>query len=261
MNGERKGNDPLSKKSTKVLLSIGLAVSLFGVAGCSDAGAGGATSAPESTEQAGAIQQPDLDGIPEVVADVNGNEISKDDFIRMYEGQFQQLAAQAQAQGSGEELDQDQLKKRTAEGMVNTELLVQEADSRGFVASEADIEGMLKKLAENSGVGSVDAFLTAVGEQGLDKAEVMSQLETQIKLDQLIADEVGDVKPTDDELRKIYDQAVAQQGQSGDTGAAIPPFEDVKPQLAERAQSQNEAEAAGALAEELRKGAEITINF
>ena len=64
---------------------------------------------------------------------MNGEKISKADFTRIYEGQFQQVALQAQM--SGQELDQAQLKKQTAEGLVNTELLIQQAAKEKIFAT------------------------------------------------------------------------------------------------------------------------------
>ena len=246
----------------KLLVGLGLAVSLFGVAGCTGAGESGeGEPSPDNggTEQEGAPQGPDLEGIPDVVAEVNGEEISKDEFVSLYEGQFQQL--QAQSQSTGEELDQEQLRVQTAEVMVDTELLIQEADGRNFEASQEDVDTALDELATANQLESADEFLAAIKEQGTDEAEVMTQLETQVKLDRLIAEEAGDTEPTEEELQALYDQAAAQQEEVGEEGAELPPFDDVRPQLVEQAVTVKESEAYETLVADLREDADVTVNL
>ncbi|MPV36364.1 SurA N-terminal domain-containing protein [Georgenia subflava] len=260
----------------KTLLGVGLALSLFGVAACGSAdqeASRGATSSATEQQSPGAAGQapgageqpempePDLAGIPEVVAEVNGEQIGKEDFVAAYEGQFQQMAMQAQM--AGEDLDQDQLKKQTAENLVGTELLVQEADRRELTATQEQMDSTLDELAQQNGLGSAEEFLNALGEQGMPEDEVRAQLEMQVKLDQLVAEEAGDTAPTEDELRALYDQMVGQQEQlapEGGEGAETPPFEEMRPQLEQQLRSQKEGEAAQALVGELREGADVTIH-
>ncbi len=223
------------------------------LAACSD------TPAKESAPDAAGQAAPDLKGLPAVVAVVDDTEISKDQFVTAYEARFQQ--ASAQAQQSGEPLDQDQLKEQTVESMVNTELLVAEADSRGYDVSQDDIDGTLAELAEQSGLSSPDELLDSLAKQGVDKDEANRQLEGQVKLDRLIAEEVGDADPTDKELRELYDQGVAQQEASGADDAETPSFDELRPQLEEQVRAQNENSAAQSLVDDLRKGADITINL
>ncbi|MDS8765667.1 SurA N-terminal domain-containing protein, partial [Streptococcus pneumoniae] len=83
------------------------------------------------------MPEPDLEGIPEVVAEVNGEEVSKEEFETAYTGQFQQAAMQAQM--SGQEIDQNQLKTQLAESMVGQKLLVQEAENQELTASDEEV--------------------------------------------------------------------------------------------------------------------------
>ncbi len=256
----------------KLLLSLGLALLLSGVAACggADENGGEASSGEESTgqeKQDGQGQgqaggpQPDLKDIPDVVAEVNGQEIPKNEFVEAYKGQFQQLAMQSQS--SGQPLDQDQLKKQTVESMIGRELLVQEADNRDFVASEKDVNGTLNELAKQNGLKSADEFMAAHKKQGMNEEEVRSELETQVKVDQLIADEAGNTRPTEKEVRQLYDQLSAQQQSGGDggQGSKIPPFDQVRPQLEEQVKAQKEAKAAETLVTGFRKDADVTVNL
>lgn len=256
--------------SKKLLLTTSVAIVVFGTAACGGAtddetggndGDGGSEEASEEGgEQENAAPAPDLEDIPDVVAEVNGEEILKDEFVSAYEAQFQQMVMLSQQ--SGEEVDQDQLKEQTAKSLVDNEILVQEADNRGLSAPEEEVDKTLTEIAQQQGLESEDEFLEAMDEQGMGEEEVMSQIEIQVKLDQLVAEEAGDTNPTEQELRELYDQTAEQQDQmGGGEGSELPPFEEVKPQLEEQVQSEKENEAAQALVDELREDADISINL
>ncbi|RKL67628.1 peptidylprolyl isomerase [Salipaludibacillus neizhouensis] len=213
-------------------------------------------------ETEAAMPEPDLEGIPDVVAEVNGEEIAKEEFVTTYEGQFQQIAMQSQM--SGQELDQDQLKTQVAESMIGTELLIQEAENAGFEASQEEIDETLEELATQFQLESKEEFMTLMQEQGMEEEEIMTQLEMQVKVDQLIASEAGDIEPTEEELQEYYDQIVAQQEQMSDENSEeveIPSFDEVKPEIEKQLKSQKESEVYQTLIERLREEADVTINL
>ncbi|RLV56008.1 peptidylprolyl isomerase [Aeromicrobium phragmitis] len=201
----------------------------------------------------------DLSGIPDVIAVVNGEEIGRDDFVAVYEPQFQQSVA------AGQPVDQDDLKKQTLDLMVDNALLLQEAEARGFSASEKEIEESLHAFAIDSGMASADEYLAALQEQqGFTKDEVRAQVADGIVIEALVDAEVGDEPIAESELRTLYDQAVAQQEQLGQAhgGAAeVPSFEQVRPQLEEAAQSQRERETLMRVVDEAREDAEVEIRL
>ncbi|WP_236610100.1 SurA N-terminal domain-containing protein [Planococcus halocryophilus] len=127
----------------KWFLTIVLGGSMVALAACGDDTAkdteGEETPQEEvATEQESGEQpempKPDLEGIPEVVAEVNGEKISKEDFESIYTEQFEQMAMQSQM--SGQEVDQSQLKEQVADSLVAQELLVQETEKQKLTASE-----------------------------------------------------------------------------------------------------------------------------
>src|SRR5690606_22631406 len=162
---QRHSGGSMSLKRTLIAGSI---VAVFALAGCSSAG-GSAEKTAEPTESANAMPEADLEGVPEVVAVVNDEEIGLDEFTEAYETQLQQ-AAMTQQQ-SGQELDQDQLKQQTAELLVNNVLLTQAAEGAGIEASNEDIDGVLKDVATQSGLSSVDEVIKAFDEQGVPEVE------------------------------------------------------------------------------------------
>lgn len=223
----------------------------------SDKDASSSASPSESASaDASAGAEPDLDGIPEVVAEVNGEEVTKDEFVPIYTSTFQQAAAEAQT--TGQAPDEDALKKQTVDDLVSTELLSQEAESRGIEVSDDDIDAELTDLAEQNQLGSAEELLAAVEKQGVTEEQARSQVGTQLMVEQLVEDEDGSLEPTEKELRALYAQAKQQSAQSGQK---IPAFDKVHDQLVEQATSQKIGEVAGALAKDLRKDADITINL
>lgn len=252
----------------KVLLTIVLGGSMAAMAACGgeaeektneEAAPQEEAAAAEEEKAAGEqpeMPEPDLKDIPDVVAEVNGEKIDKKEFESAYTGQFQQMAMQAQM--SGQEVDQAQLKGQVAESLVAQELLVQETKNQKLTATEEQINTALEELAQQNGLKSSDELLTALKEQGVSKEEVMAQLEAQVKIDQLVASETGEIKLTDKELQTYYDEAKAQQKEAG--GEEIPAFEEVKPQIEEQMKMQKESEATQALIAKLREKAEVKVN-
>ena len=216
-------------------------------------------AASDGSSDASPAAEPDLEGIPDVVAEVNGEEVTKDEFVPIYTSTFQQAAAQAQA--GGEAPDEDALKKQTVDDLVSTELLTQEADARDIEVSDEDVDAELDSLAEQNQLGSAEELLAAVEKQGVTEEQARSQVETQLLVEALVVDEKGPIEPTDKELRATYAQAKQQAAQSGQSGQKIPPFAQVRDQLAEQATQQEIGTVAGALVKQLREDADITINL
>jgi len=248
----------------KWLVSLSLLLLVFVIAGCGngeDSAEGnneGSDTSEAGTQQSEA-PEPDLEDIPNVVAEVNGEEISKEEFETIYTSQFQQM--QMQAQMSGQELDQDQLKEQVAEGLIGQTLIIQEAEDRAFEASEEEINEVLDTLVEQSGLESQDALFTTLEEQGMDQEAVMDEVETQVKVDKLIAEESGDVEPTEEELQEAYDMYTQQMEQfsgDGEEEVEIPSFEEMESELVAQVEAQKESETYQTLVEELQSDADIT---
>ncbi|HSJ19470.1 MAG TPA: SurA N-terminal domain-containing protein [Nocardioidaceae bacterium] len=248
------------------LLGFFLALVLVGASACGgtdeDGGdtSNGAQQQQEEKQADPSAPQADLEGIPEVVAEVNGEEIPREEFVQAYEAQFQQAAMQSQT--SGQEVDQDQLKKQVADSLVSTELFVQEAAERDISASDQEVDQRLKQLAAQNGLESVDAFVAALEEQGMDREEIDSQVRTQVLIERLIESEAGDVSASKQEVRAMYDELVAQQEQAGEqAGQEMPPFAEVRPQLEEQVESEKKSEVAQSLLQELREDADVVVNL
>lgn len=261
--------------SKKLLLSMAAVAAALSLAACgAEGGENGEGAADgEATAAEGAetqMPEPDTENIPDVVATVNGQDISGEDFTAAFEGQFSQMAMQAQM--SGEEVDQNQIKADTLELMIGNELLLADAEEQGMTASDEQVDEFLAELATQNQLESTDDLLAQFEEQGVTEEEVREDAGKQVQLDQLI--ESLDVEsPSDDELQELYDQQIAQQkammqgaeeGAEGEESAEdsasseeLPTFEELKPQLEEQAIAQKQNEAVNAHVEELRADADV----
>ncbi|GAA4118343.1 SurA N-terminal domain-containing protein [Enteractinococcus coprophilus] len=248
----------------KLLLSIAAVLAAFSLAAC---GADGEDAASEGTDQSQqgeqAMPEPDVENIPDVVAEVNGREISGEAFAESYEAQFQQLSMQAQM--TGQEPNQDELKSQALDMMINSELLTMEAEDQGLSSSEEDVDELLATMAEENGLESSDALMEEFESQGLSQERVREDLHKEVLIQQVVED--LDVKePTDDELQEMYDQQVEQleamnEQLEEDQAQETPSFEEMEPQLTEQATMQKENEAISGLLDELREQAEIETHI
>ncbi len=232
------------------------------LAACSDQDNAKGDSDKNSNENTNeALPEADLEGIPDVVIEVNGEEITKDEFSSMYEQQFQQQIMQAQMSGQDlNSIDQDQLKKQTAEIIVDQNLLIQEANNRITDVSEEDVDKTINQLLEQTGIESKDELLSVFEEQGMDEKEFISQVETQVKVDQLIVDISKDIEPTEEETKEAYEMIKAQQEQAN-SEEEFPEFDDIKSDLEEQLKEQKKAEETESFVETLRKDAKVTIHL
>ncbi len=251
---------------TRTALGLVAATSMVVLSACggsgdsseSDSSTKDASSSESSSADAGSeAGGPDLTGIPDVVAEVNGEAVTKEEFVPLYEAAFQQAAAQAQT--SGQAPDEEQLKKQTADDLVSTELLAQEAESRGIEVSDDQVDDELEDLAKQNQMASADELIAAIEKNGMSEEQARDQVETQVLVEQLVEDEDGSTTPSDEELRAIY--AKAKKQAAGQEGQKIPPYAQVRDQIAEQARTEQVGKVAQALLEDLRKDADITINL
>lgn len=230
-------------------------LAIFALAACGDKDDSGNNKNGSEVD----LPEVNLDNIPDIVAEVNGEQITKNDFTGLYEQQFQQFIMQAQMTGQDlNDIDQDILKEQTVDLIVGQNLLMQEANKRVKEVSEDDINQTINLLVEQTGMESKDDLLAAFAEQGIDEKEFISQVETQVKVDQLIADISKDIKVTEEETKEAYDTLKAQQ-ELLEGEEEFPPFDELKPALEEQIKDQKTGEEANSFVEELRKSAEITI--
>ncbi|ROR74116.1 SurA N-terminal domain-containing protein [Bogoriella caseilytica] len=256
-------------------LTATAALAIAGLAACDDSNGDADDGAAEETTEDGTdeegaeppmpgadgdmpeMPEPDLDGLPDPVAEVNGSEITREEFAGVYESQFQQAAMEAMM--SGQEVDEGPIRDQVLQSMIGNELLFQEAAGREYDVTEADLDAALEEVAADSGM-STEEFLAAVEEGGMDRDQVMDELRTRVQVERLIADETGDLAPSSEEVRDYYDDLVEQSEAAG-SEQEIPPFEEAEEIIAQQLASEREGEAVRDIVEGLREGADVTVHI
>lgn len=215
----------------------------------------------KDTNQDTDLPDADLDDVPDVVAEVNGDEIVKDDFANVYEQQFQKQVMQAQMSGQDiDDIDEEALKKEAAELMADQTLLIQEAKNTISDVSDDAIDEVIEELIEQNDMDSKDDLIEAFEEQGVDEKTFMSEVETQVKLNQLLEDITTDIEVTEDETKEAYETMISEQEEAG-SDEEPPEFNDIKSDLEEQLLDQKKAEETEAYVETLREDADITIHL
>ena len=127
------------------------------------------------------------------------------------------------------------------------------------VALADEIDAELEEIAQQSQLASADELLAAIAENGMTEDQARNQVEMQVLVEKLVEDEDGGTTPSEKELRAIYAQAKEQA--AGQQGQKIPPYAQVRDQIAEQAKTEQVGKVAQTLLEDLRKDADITINL
>ena len=252
----------MKRNRTVLGLSLAAATIALGACGGGDSGSEktGAAEEPtsqESSEGAEGALEPDLEGIPDVVAEVNGEEVTKDEFVVRLRGA---VPAGGHA-GAGRRRGARRGRVEGADGRQPREHRAARAGGRGprtSTVTEQDVEDELTTLAKENQLGSVDELFAALEKQGTTEEQARDQLESQMVIEELVADEAGSIEPTEQELRTIYAQAKTQAGEGAE---AVPPYAKVRSQIVEQAKSDQLAEVAQTLVDDLRKDADITVNL
>lgn len=186
----------------------------------------------------------------QVVATVNGTDIVGADLTTS----ISQIAATAQIQGIDvtDPAVQSDIQAQAVEMLVNTELLEQEAEERGIVVTDADVEARIEALIQE--IGSEEALNERMTNLGIDddtlRDDVKSELMIQELLDQVFAEE--DITVTDEEINSLYDNSVA-----GSTDA--PDLAEVRPQVEAQIRASKEQVVVDEFISSLRTDADIEI--
>lgn len=242
---------------------------LITLAGCSSGGeqadpneapGGAEESTDPGAEQQPTPPEPEVDDVPDVVAEVNGEEIARDEFVAAYEGQLQQAFLMQQGEG----IDQGALKQQVAEQLVNSRLLVQSAEASGIEASDADVDAELEGLAEQNGLDGIDGVLEAFEAQGVSEEMARKDIASQFKINRFLEEEIDVEEPSDEELKEQYDDLVEQmeaQGEQAGSEEALPSFEEVREMLLEQAVQEQKNAGINEILEGLRGSADVTIHL
>ncbi|GGK82784.1 SurA N-terminal domain-containing protein [Ornithinimicrobium pekingense] len=222
-------------------------------AASSTAGDEAAATGAAGEDAAGATV--DVEALPDPVAEVNGEPIAKAEFVEVFE---QQRDAAQQTPEGGAAMAEVALRDAVLDSLVSNALIAQEGERLGLEADEEQVDAEIASIAEQSGIGSSEEFLTLLAEQGVDEEQVREEAARLVVIDGVVA-ERGDVEPpTDEEVRAYYDELAGGEGAAAAEDAGLPAFEDIEEMLAEQLAQERENEAITAILADLEAEAEIT---
>ena len=112
-------------------------------------------------------------------------------------------------------------------------------------------------------MGSADEVVAALEEQGLSEEDVREEAADQFQVLGYIESEADISEPSEDELREQYETYVQQMEQSGQggEGGEVPPFEEMRDQLAQQAVTEQQNAAAEEILTGLREEGDVTIHL
>lgn len=88
-----------------------------------------------------------IGGEPEV-ATVNGEEITQSSFLRAVEGKKRQILSQMGENADPDLIDEGLLRSSVLEGMINEEILVQDADTKGLYVSDLAVDNYIRGIEQ-----------------------------------------------------------------------------------------------------------------
>jgi hypothetical protein len=188
------------------------------------------------------------------VALVNDEKILGSDYnsvLQSTQGQMQQMGQDPTSKEAAE-----QVKKQTLDSLVGQTLLLQEANKKGYKASDEDIKKQLDETKKQ--FKTEKEFEAALKKSGMDMKTLEAQIADDIKFRQYVEKEVPAGEISDEEIQKTYDQ-YAEQGKS--SGQEVPKLKEVKPQIEQSLQQQKQQEQLAQKVEELKKNAKINLKI
>ncbi|MFT8322123.1 MAG: SurA N-terminal domain-containing protein [Bacillus sp. (in: firmicutes)] len=188
------------------------------------------------------------------VAIVNGKKLLGSDYNNLL------ASTQTQVQQMGQDPTTEevakQMKEQTLDSLVGQTLLLQDADKKGYKASNEEVSKQLdesKKQYKNE-----KEFNEALKNAGLDTNTLKLRIAESIKFNTYVDKEAKVAETTDKEIQAYYDQ-VSKQGSS--TGQKLPELKDLKPKIKEQLEQQKIQEKLVTKVEELKKQGKVEIKI
>ncbi|WP_201715233.1 SurA N-terminal domain-containing protein [Rossellomorea arthrocnemi] len=190
-----------------------------------------------------------------IVAIVNDEKINGEDFnnvLTQSQMQYQQMGQDPTSKDAAKKI-----KDQTIDSIVGQTLLMQQADEKGYKATDDEINKQLEEVKKQ--YKDDKQFEEAMKKAGFTMDELKTQIAENIKYTNYVDKEIKVSEVTEDEMKKFYDQYASQQGQ--DQSKDAPKFEDVKPQIKTQLEQQKKQEKLVQHVEDLKKNAKIDVKI
>lgn len=173
----------------------------------------------DSTEDA------NITDLPEVIATVNGVDISKVEYIDTY-NQMKSSYESANIDYASEEglAFLSTLKETTINSLVQKEVLNQATSEAGIVVTEAQVIAEIEAIKAQ--YASLEEFQSVLDQNNLTEEKLIPLFKSEMAMDIYLRSQIETVIVTDAEALKEYEGYVQQLKDSGTTD--IPEYTDVK---------------------------------
>ncbi|MBS3786879.1 tetratricopeptide repeat protein [Candidatus Bipolaricaulota bacterium] len=205
------------KKTIIWVMVIGFFLGSVGLAAFQYMSPGGGSSSDTSSEQKVAIV-------------VNGDEVSNSEFQDAYDNaverqkslysQFGQDFSQLMEGASGK-LYELRMKSRTVDSLIEQKLVAQEADNRGIKPDSGEVDQKYNEQLDsilNQQGWTLDQLKRALSSQGRTFEEfeksVKERVRQQLKQEELRNRVIGEVQPTEEDLKNFYNENIDQYVQT-----------------------------------------------
>jgi len=184
----------------RTVLLVALILGLV-VAGCG--GGGSTSSAPTTTSESQSVPAGD-------VAVVAGQGIPRNDFESLIDQAKRSYASQKKKFPQAGSSEYQAIKNQAVQLLVQQEEFTQGAKDLGIEVTDAAVAKRLDDVKQQSFGGSQKKYLAELKKQGLKEADVLRQVRLQVIQDRIYAKLTSNVKVSNADLRKYYDDNKSQ---------------------------------------------------
>lgn len=189
-----------------------------------------------------------------VVATVNNDKITGNEYnsaLSTIQGQLQQAGQDPTSKEGAKEV-----KKQTVDALVGQELILQDAEKKGFKASDKQVDKQLKE--EKKQFKDNAQFEAALKKSGLTMDQLKSDIADSIKYSQYVDKEIKAASVSQKDVKTYYDQYTEQLKKQKQQA---PDFKEVKSQIKKQLESQEKQKEVQKQIEKLKKSAKINISI
>ena len=227
-------------------LSILLLVSACGDNGNNENSESAEAENPETPEQV-EISKEELVADDEVVATVNETEIMGSKYNPAYRErkELENLSTEPD-----QEIDKEQVKEITLEGLIGQELINQEAKELGIEVTDEDIEEEIEMIESQEG----DVLDSLLEQFNWTEEDLKNQIRTDL-MNTRYTEETIDIEVTDEEAKEEYERVKAET-EDKDT---VPEYEEVEDNVKAQMKQQKQNEELLKHIDEFKEDADIEI--
>lgn len=148
----------------------------------------------------------------DAVAKVDGTTITQKQFSDLLDQAKRSYKTQKRKFPDAGTPEYQTLKNQAVQYLVQRVEFAQEADKLGVKVTEKDIDARLKQIKKQYFGGSESRYKKQLKQQGLSDAQVRDDVKAQLVQEKLFKKVTGDVKVSDVDAKKYYDEHQSQYG-------------------------------------------------